>query len=51
MNSIEQRKQKTQIEDIERAAWFARLALGVADPVPLPRPVPEAAATDRQILV
>ena len=49
MNSIEQREQAAQIEDIERAAWFARLALGAANPDPVPQPVIEKPA-DYQVL-
>ena len=50
MNAIEERKQKSRIEDIERAAWFARLALGVADPEPLPQPTSQRSTHEYQVL-
>ena len=50
MNSIEQREQAAQIEDIERAAWFARLALGAADPEPVPQPSSEKPSQEYQVL-
>ena len=42
MNKSGTHEQMTRIEDIERAAWFARLALGTACPEPLPNPSSES---------
>ena len=50
MSNIEKREQAAQLEDIERAAWFARLALGAANPEPLPQPVAEKSALEYQVL-
>ncbi len=49
VNRIAPHPGQSEIEAIERTAWFARLALGEADPRPVPQPRPHGDRLDRDI--